>query len=90
MTTPLVAGIYVVVRSIAAADKRVAIADLAVLAGTASENDGVIVLGPMHSATGLLEALALRGLTYPDDYFDCDESGGTFPLWCMISVGLRR
>jgi hypothetical protein len=90
MTISLTAGSFVVVREQAARARGLAVEQLKALAGSAQQADGLIVLGPTHSAEGVGAALSELGLVYPDDYFDCDESGGTFPPWCLISIQIRR
>lgn len=90
MTVSLTGGAFVVVREQAAHARGIAVEQLRMLAGAAQQADGLIVLGPTHSADSVGAALSELGLVYPDDYFDCDESGGTFPQWCLISVQIRR
>jgi hypothetical protein len=51
---------------------------------------GLVVVGPCHSSAVVVEQCVSWGLSYPDDFFDVNECGGSFPLWCLFSVGLRR
>ena len=51
-----------------------------------SEDEDLIVLGPLYETSTVTRRLEELGLKYFDDYFDLPYSGGEVPDWCRISL----
>lgn len=53
-----------------------------------SQDESLIVLGPLFEPATTMDELTSLGMSYPDDYFDLPHSGGTVPDWCRITLSL--
>jgi hypothetical protein len=82
-------GEYIIINRASAATKGVDEKVLAEQLVGVRASPGLIVIGPATSARGIEDVLVALGLTYPEDYFDVNDGGGSFPLWCSFSVAFR-
>jgi hypothetical protein len=89
MTISIDCGEYIIINRASAATKGVDEKVLAEKLVGIRMSSGLIVVGPAHSARGTEEVLTGLGLTYPEDFFDVNDGGGSFPLWCCFSVTFR-
>jgi hypothetical protein len=60
------------------------------VADLVSEDDALLVLGPLYEPGDAGNKLRGLGLEYFEDYFDLPHSGGPVPEWCEIELRMRR
>jgi hypothetical protein len=90
MSVAIGAGYSVVIRKSALREHRIRQGELIGKVGDlVSEDESLVVLGPLFETQEAIETLSKIGLEYFEDFFDIPHNGGPVAEWCQIELRVR-